>query len=77
MKHTKIFEQFINGANFHVVLWHKGLKSWEDEEGHLTIEVKTLQKAKKIAKENYNNDKEFNWGVFDVKKDKIIFQTKN
>jgi hypothetical protein len=75
MKHTKLFEAFTNESksNFTVLVWHKGSKSWEDEEGFLSIEVNSLQQAKDIAKEKHEDDKEFSWGVYDERKDKIVF----
>ena len=64
-------------GKFVVLVWHKGSKSWEDEEGFQSIEVKSLQQAKDIAQEKHEDDKEFSWGVYDEQKDKIVFTLGN
>lgn len=62
---------------YFVLVWHSGSKTWEDEEGHLTIEVDNLGKAKKIAKDRYEDDTDNSWGVWDNKLNKIVFTIGN
>ena len=62
---------------YFVLVWHSGSKTWEDEEGHLTIEVDNLGKAKKIAKDRYEDDTDNSWGVRDNKLNKIVFTIGN
>ena len=65
------------GDRYFVLVWHSGSKTWEDEEGHLTIEVDNLEKAKKIAKDRYEDDTDDSWGVWDNKLNKIVFTIGN
>lgn len=67
----------LSGKRYNVLVWHVGSKTWEDEEGHMTIEVDNLEKAKEIAKDHYEDDTDYSWGVWDNELGEIVFTVGN
>ena len=61
-----------------VLVWHKGEKSWESEhDGQLPPAFKSFSQAKKHAKENHEEDKDYAWAVYDNKKKANVFVVGN
>ena len=55
---------------FIVLKWHKGEKSWEDEDNlQPPADFKLLSQARKYALNKYSQDKNSAWAVYDSEKD--------